>query len=457
MAVVPATEAVDTNTGARGAGRVPLARVILGCAALAAASLLVHSTPTYDPWSWLVWGREIAGLELDTSEGPAVKPLPMAIATLLAPLGDAAPWLWLVVARTAALVAVAMAWRLGRRLAGGSPLAGGVAAAGVLLADGWIWHGTVGNAEGLLLALALVAAERALDGHHRQAFALGVAAALVRTEAVPFLALHGLWLWRADRRARPLIVAAAVALPALWLLPDLAGAGDALRSSERAKIPNPGAPALADVPSLESLARAIPLAPIPVLAGAALALLAGARRELPRLALLPLAAGAAWIALIALMSELGYSGEERYAMPGAALPALTAGAGIAWAARRAPVPAAVVLALAFAGEAAPMLADDVRGLDRHARIYGGVDDAVAAAGGRARVLACAPVATAPYSRPAMAWQLEVPISALSTETARDGIAFQAATIPGEAPGPALDGPFREIGRAGEWRVSERCR
>jgi hypothetical protein len=336
-------------------------------------------------------------------------------------------------------------------------VAGTVAAGGVLLADGWIWHATVGNAEGLLLALVLVAFERGLDGHHRQAFALGVAAALIRTEAVPFLALYGAWLWRRDARARPLIAASAVALPVLWLGPDLLGAGDALRSSERAKIPNPGAPALADAPALESLSRAIPLAPVPVLAGAALALLAGARRELPRLALLPLAAGAAWIALIAAMSELGYSGEERYAMPGAALLALSAGAGLAWAARRMPaVPVAVVLAIALAGESVPMLADDVRGLDRHARIYGSVDGAVAAAGGRDRVLACRPIATAPYSRPAMAWELDVPLAEITTETAREGIVFQARTIADRPPGPPLAAPFREVARTGEWRIVERC-
>ena len=450
-------------TQPRTAARVPLLRVVAGCAALAAASLLVHSTPTYDPWTWLTWGREILGLELDTSEGPAVKPLPMAITTLLAPLGDAAPWLWLLVARTATLAAVAMAWRLGRRLAGGSVAAGTLAAGGLLLTDGFVWHGTVGNAEGLLLALVLIAAERALDGHHRQAFALGLAAALVRTEAVPFLALYGLWLWRGDRGARPLIAASALALPVLWLGPDLVAAGDALRSSERAKIPNPGAPALAEVPSLESLSRAIPLAPVPVLAGAALALLAVARRELPRLVLLAIAAGTAWVALIAAMSELGYSGEERYAMPGAALLAIGAGAGVAWAAGRVPALArrhaavAAVIALALAGEAAPMLAADARGLDRHARIYGSVDEAVAAAGGRAAVAGCAPVHTAPYSRPALAWQLELPLSAISTETARDGIVFQARTVAGAPPGPALDGTFRGVARAGEWRVLERCR
>ena len=463
MGVVPRADAIDTRRHDRGRSETPLLQVVGACATLAAASLLLHSAPTYDPWTWLTWGREIAGLDLDTTEGPAVKPLPMAIAVVLAPLGDAAPSLWLLIARTGALVAVVMAWRLGRRVADGSIVAGTLAAAGVLVTDGWIWHASVGNAEGLLLALALVAAERALDGHHRLAFALGIAAALVRAEVVPFLALYGLWLWRQDARARPLIAASALALPLLWLGPDTIGAGDPLRSSERAKVPNPGAPALAAVPSLESLSRAIPLAPVPVLAGAALALLAAARRELPRFALLPLAAGAAWIALVAAMSELGYSGEERYAMPGAALLAIGAGAGIAWAAGRVPAlarrpaPVAVVLAAVLAGESAPMLVHDARGLDRHARIYGSADDAVRAAGGGKAVAACSPIHTAPYSRPALAWELDVPLSAISTAAASSGIVFRARTVAGEPPGPALVGRFREVGRSGAWRVVERCR
>ena len=59
----------------------PLAmpRVIAGCLALAALSLLLPSEPSYDPWAWIVWGREIAFLELDTTGGPSWKPLPVAV------------------------------------------------------------------------------------------------------------------------------------------------------------------------------------------------------------------------------------------------------------------------------------------------------------------------------------------------------------------------------------------
>ena len=58
------------------------------------------ATLAYDPWAWLVWGREIGHLDLDTTGGPSWKPLPVVITTPLAVLGDLAPTLWLVVART---------------------------------------------------------------------------------------------------------------------------------------------------------------------------------------------------------------------------------------------------------------------------------------------------------------------------------------------------------------------
>ncbi|MDQ3934712.1 MAG: hypothetical protein M3340_08800, partial [Actinomycetota bacterium] len=91
-----------TLTRAAPVTRAPLAAVGLGCLALAALTLLLPSTPTYDPWTWMLWGREVAGLELDTRGGPAFKPLPVAVGTALAPLGDAAPWAWLVLARAGA-------------------------------------------------------------------------------------------------------------------------------------------------------------------------------------------------------------------------------------------------------------------------------------------------------------------------------------------------------------------
>ncbi len=69
-------------------------RALLVIAAVAAASLLAfRPAPGYDPWTWLLWGREVAGGGLSTVGGPAFKPLPVAICALLAPLGGAAPWL----------------------------------------------------------------------------------------------------------------------------------------------------------------------------------------------------------------------------------------------------------------------------------------------------------------------------------------------------------------------------
>jgi hypothetical protein len=440
------------------------------CLAVAAGTLLLPSTLTYDPWTWMLWGREVASLSLDTSEGPAFKPLPVLAGVVLAPLGDAAPWVWLVLARAGALLAVVMAWRLASRFAGGSVLAGLLAACGVLLAGGYVWNGSLGNAEGLMLGLSLVAFERALDGRHPGALALAFLVALLRTEAVPFVALYAAWVWRRDSGARAWIAAGAAALPLFWLGPDLIAAGDALRSSERARVPNPGAPALADRPALESLGRALALAPTLVWAGAALAALGAARRELQRAAALPAAAGVAWIALIATMAELGYSGEERYALPGAALVSVSAGAGVAWAVRRAAglssfgsyrthkttnawIPAAIGLVLltaAVAEQAAP-LRDDLRDLRYEARVYGSLDDAVEAAGPL-----CGPIHTARYTRPALAWYLHEPISALSTEPTGSGTAFRTRSYRGAPLRPPLRGEFRAIAMRGDWTVVSRC-
>jgi hypothetical protein len=90
---------------------------------------VIAPAPSYDPWAWLLWGREIAHGTLSTAEGPAFKPLPVAATALLTPLGGAAPVVWVIVARAGTVLAVVLGFRLGRRLAGGS-IAAGVAAAG---------------------------------------------------------------------------------------------------------------------------------------------------------------------------------------------------------------------------------------------------------------------------------------------------------------------------------------
>src|SRR3954469_3429576 len=92
---------------------------VFACLTVAAASLVLPSAPTYDPYAWLIWGRELAHLQLDTTgAGTAWKPLPALVDALLAPFGSAAVDGWLLIARAGALFAVVMAYRLASRIAG---------------------------------------------------------------------------------------------------------------------------------------------------------------------------------------------------------------------------------------------------------------------------------------------------------------------------------------------------
>src|SRR5829696_1287313 len=306
-----------------------MGRVILVILAAAAASpVLVRAAPGYDPWTWLLWGREVAGGSLSTAAGPAFKPLPVAVCALLAPLGSAAPVVWVVLVRAAAGAALVLAYRLARTLdppqrgLTRSRIGGGLAVAGVALAGGFALEAARGGEAPLVIAGALGAVACWRAGRLRAALALGAACALLRVEAWPFLALAGAVAWRCDPGARRLLAALALLVPAAWFVPEWLGSGDVLRSGARARIPNPGQPALADVPALASLWAAAGLLLLPLWAGAALAL-----RE-PRARMLALAGGA-WVALVAAMAQAGFSGEPRYALPGVALLAVAGAAGLA--------------------------------------------------------------------------------------------------------------------------------
>src|SRR5215210_2257797 len=113
----------------------PVPRLLALAVGAALLSLpLVAPAPDYDPWAWLLWGRELAGGGLSTVDGPAFKPLPVAVCAALSAFGGAAPWLWVVLARAGAVLAVWLAWRL----------AGWLAAAAVLLCAGFLEGGARG-------------------------------------------------------------------------------------------------------------------------------------------------------------------------------------------------------------------------------------------------------------------------------------------------------------------------
>jgi hypothetical protein len=427
----------------------PLPPAGAACLALAAVSLLlVPAAPGYDAWAWLLWGREAGRLELDTVAGPAFKPLPVAVTALLAPAGGAAPELWLLVARAGALASLVLAFAAARRLGAGRWAV--LAPAGVLLTGGFVRHAAVGDAEPLLVALMLGAFVLALDGRHRPALGLAGLAALVRPEVWPFLALYGLWRWRSDRA---LVAALAVGVPAAWFLPELAASGELLRSTDRARIPNPGQPATADLPALEALSGAASVVLLPS------ALLALASR---RVAALPAVAGLAWIALVALMSQAGFSGEPRYLVPGAALLAVSGAAGAARLAAAGRVAAGAPLAAAAAAAVFTLVAlpraGDVAGLGprlahQHA-LARDLERAIAGAGGRDRLLACGRPAVGRYRGTLLAWHLDVPKRVVRADGRPGNVTFRSRLTRG---GPASPPPRGAVvARAGTWELSAAC-
>src|SRR4051794_37820769 len=172
--------------------RHPLLWALLGCVVIAALTLLAPAAPTYDPWAWIIWGREILHLDLNTGFGPSWKPLPVALTTVFGLFGGAAPDLWMVAARAGALAGALFAFRLGRRLGG---TAGGAVAAAALLAAPWyLRSAALGNSEGLQVAFALAAVDTALAGRRVPAFLLALGLGLLRPEAWLFIGAVGLWL-----------------------------------------------------------------------------------------------------------------------------------------------------------------------------------------------------------------------------------------------------------------------
>src|SRR4051812_48101383 len=120
------------------AGRMPSPLLVAAavCLALGVASLATPSGPTYDPYAWLIWGRDLTHLGLVTGgTGSSWKPLPALIDALLTPFGTHAADGWLVVARAGGMFAVFMAFRLASRVAPrpGRAVAGIIAAASIVL------------------------------------------------------------------------------------------------------------------------------------------------------------------------------------------------------------------------------------------------------------------------------------------------------------------------------------
>jgi hypothetical protein len=451
-------------------------RVALVVAGLTAVSFLAPAAPTYDPWAWIIWGREILHLDLSTVDGPSWKPLPVLLTTPFALFGGLAPDLWLFVARAGAIAGVYFIFRVGRRL-GGIP-AGIVAAVPYALAPWTLRNGAMGNSEGLLVALAIAAIDRHLDGRHRTAFALAFGAALLRPEVWGFFGLYGLWLlWRrADARA--LVVAAYAALPALWLLPEWWGSGDLLRAAHRAQNPRANSPAFAENPIRAVLEQFQSMLTPAVWIGIAAFVLAVLLRRAPgrreqAIAAVLLLGAVLWVGEVAIMTSDGFSGNVRYLVLPAAIVCLLAGTGVAWLARALLGPRAVIagplaIGLAvvagavFAAPAVHRVPADLEAVVYQARLNDRVGTIVARAGGAERLLACGDQYTGPFQVPVVAWNLGVHTSQVTLEPKRPAVVFRVQSNPAVRPGPSIaslggEAGVRTLATARGWRIVGSCR
>ena len=456
-------------------------RAALALVGLAALSLLLPSTPSFDPWGWLIWGNEVMRLDLDTTSGPSWKPLPVLVTSALAPLGELAPDLWLVVARTGWLAAMAVVFVRAARRAG--PWAGVVACVTLALTPGaearWIRFFFQGDSEPLLVALCLGAVLRHLDGHRSQALVLGGLAALLRPEVWPFVGLYGLWLWRSDT-ARRALVAAVIAIVALsWFGGDWLGSGTPATGANRAQVIGAGV----NRPSVvwEAVSGLVVL---PVwLAAAGCVGLALHNRE--RIVLWLVGGALAWLTIVGGMTLLlGFAALGRFLTPAAAVLCVLAGAGAVRIVRLTgervgSAPAAgprgplarpqlvrVVVAALLLAVALPLTLPRVRQLGPHVeqavareRLEEQLDLALRRAGGAQAVLRCGGVAAdqaglAINAQPALAWRLDVRVSDVAHFLGpRPGLIFARVGGRRQRTLSFLSRPgVRPLARTDEWMV-----
>ena len=345
-------------------------RVALAVLALTALTFLAPSAPTYDPWAWIVWGREILHLDLSTVDGPSWKPLPVLLTTPFALFGGLAPDLWLFVARAGAIAGVVMAFRVARRL-GGVPA--GAAAAGAYVVAPWMLRNSaLGNSEGLLVALGLAAVDRHLAGRtaprlpvrarRRAPAPRGLAAASAST---------GCGCSGASPRARRLVArglrrapAAVAAARAVGLGRPAARRAPRAQPARRTARPSPTTRSARCVRQFahDAHARRCGSGSGALVAMMALRLGSG-RRE--RRAAIGSAAGRARCGSreVAVMTNDGFSGNARYLIMPAAVACVLAGTGIGWLIRALPArgsaagfAVAALSVVAAVGFAAPSVA-----------------------------------------------------------------------------------------------------
>jgi hypothetical protein len=206
--------------------------VLLHPAVLTAAALLLISAilvelagtrPGFDPYGWLVWGRQTLFWNLGTNGAPSWKPLPYLFTVPFALFGRGELWLWMVFSAAVDLAGCVFAYRIASRLIGiaesrryPAVIGGQVAAAGVLGIQQYPHFIFSSQSDPMIVSICLAAIDAHLCERPRLALAMLALAGLGRPEAWAFLGLYGLWMWLRVPRGRAAVAGGFFVQPLLW-------------------------------------------------------------------------------------------------------------------------------------------------------------------------------------------------------------------------------------------------
>jgi hypothetical protein len=421
--------------------------VVLGAAGMLALGALwvtlTSSHPAYDPFGWLVWGRQTLHWNLNTDGAPSWKPLPFLFTLPYAVFGRAQISLWTITASAVSLASVVFAARIAYRLArppvaapgrAWPALVGGVVAGlGVLGINGLAHQMVIATSDQMVVTLCLAAIDAHLSGRRRLAFALIVLASLGRPEAWLFAGLYAVWTWRAAPSARLILVVGIVLIPVGWfLIPGLTSrhwfiSGDLALNSPHAIHGN----------QLDGVIdRFLGLYALPMkVAFAGAFALAVAWRDRGLLALA--AAAGLWVAVEIAFAYHGWSATPRYMMEPAAVLVVVVGAaagrvlgtrrgerggwwraGVSWAGAAGLVALAITLA-PVARDHARTLQQEIKQAKVAQQRTSRLESVIAAAGGPARIKGCGQPVTTVGNQSALAWYVGLNVGEVGYKPGRE--------------------------------------
>ncbi len=453
----------------------------LGCFVLAAISAAILPTvPSYDPWAWISWGREVTDphLSFAISGGPSWKPLPVMFTTIWALFGSAAaPTLWVITARAGGFLGMVAAYLLASRLVSRdgrgprwAPVAAGlIAAAGILVTQDYWDEWFRGTSEPMEIATALWAVLAFLDGRRGWAFVFGVATSQLRPEAWPLVVIYAVWLWWKEPQLRVLVVLGLISIPFFWFVPPWVGSGQPFLAAIHAEEYNGG---LGSDRLFGVLGRGVDIQLLPVLLAGVVAVVF-AWFDKPRDWLVLALAGAtlAWWVVVVGMTLDGYPGLERFYLPAAGMTCVLAGVGIVrlalFGARAIPTArtavgiglTAVLVAITIpfvggrineAGAEEKIASQAVTRLDQ-------MTAAVAAVGGHKGVFPCkSSFAAVNHSvQTALAWKLHVTLGRVGTTMRHQGVMFVGPHDSIDGIAPPIDPRLTQsqlIAQVGAWKM-----